>query len=81
MIQLGQLSEQILNKEYPDNWKALATMMNLKFEEVGDEIDIEFPNDKVLTVRKDNSIATTASLEPKAIVQIIIDFAKQEQEQ
>ena len=88
MIKLGPLAQQAINKEFPDNWKTLAIMLNVPFtmypESEEDQklqpddvsIEIEFSDTKILTINADNSIGTTASLSNDVIGQLLVEIAQ-----
>lgn len=86
MIKLGKLTETAMNRQFPDNWKSLAIMMNIPFTMYDDDenslpedtsIDIEFNENVTLTIKADNSIKTTAPVNNEMIAQMIVDFAQQ----
>lgn len=86
MIKIGQLAEQAINKQFPDNWKSLAIMMNIPFTMYDDEedslpedtsIEIEFSDAVILIIKSDNSITTTATVPNEMIGQLIVELAQQ----
>ena len=85
MIKLGKLAEHAMNKEFPNNWKSLAVMMNIPYSMYGDgeddlpedaSIEIEFSDTDVLTIKADNSISTTSQLPNEMVGQLIVELAQ-----
>jgi len=77
MIKLGQLAEQAMNKSFPDNWKTMAIMMNVPFTMYDDdkEIEIEFSDTDILSIKADNSVSVQSPLPNETIAQLIVDIA------
>jgi len=80
MIKLGPQTEQALNKEFPDNWKSMAIMMNIPCEYIQEEkvLSINFSDTVYLDIHANNTFETNAQLQPTMIAQLIVDLAKQE---
>jgi len=86
MIKIGQLAQAAINKQFPDNWKSLAVMMNIPFTMYDDDedslpedtsIEIEFSDTVTLTIKADNSITTTATIPNEMVGQMIVELAQQ----
>lgn len=86
MIKIGQLAQRAIDKQFPDNWKSLAVMMNIPFTMYNDgeddlpedmSIEIEFSDDDILTIKADGSISTTSTLPNDMIGQMIVELAQQ----
>lgn len=78
MIQLGRLATSASDKEFPDNWKAIARMTRLDFEidESNTKITIFLDNMHEITIHKDNHVAIDAPLTNKLITALIIESVK-----
>lgn len=85
MIKMGPLAQRAMDKQFPDNWKSLAVMMNIPFTMYNDgeddlpedmSIEIEFSDSDILTIKADNSISTTSRLENNMIGQMIVEIAQ-----
>ena len=80
MIKLGKLTEQALNKQFPDNWKSMAVMMNYKVEMYDKDrvVSIEISPTTSIDIRADNTISTNAPVPKELIAQLIVEAAKLE---
>lgn len=85
MIKLGPLAKQAINKQFPNNWKTLAVMMNIPYNMYGDteadlpedmSIEIEFTDTITLEIKADNSIKTTGAVPIEMIGQLIVELAQ-----
>lgn len=86
MIKLGQLAKHAMDKEFPNNWKSIAIMLNVPFTMYNDKeedlpedkaIEIEFSDTITLTISANGSIATTASIPKEMIAQMIVELANE----
>ena len=80
MIKLGPQTEQALNKQFPDNWKAIAIMMNIpcEYDEKSKTLTIEFSDTAFLEIDEHNAASTNCSLPKEMVAQLIVELAKQE---
>lgn len=77
MIKLGRMTEQAINKQFPDNWKTMAIMMNIPFEMYDDDkvISIEISNTISIDIKADNSFSSNAPIPKELIAQLIVEAA------
>jgi hypothetical protein len=78
MIKLGQLAQNAANKQFPDNWIALAKMTHINYEhdEKNKTVTLDIDDVNSLIIDSDNHIICDAPLDNTAITAIIIEAVK-----
>lgn len=78
LVKLGPLVETALNKEYPECWKVFAEMTQCEYEydKESDEFFIFVGNEEV-SIHRDDSFSTTASLSKQLITEMLVHVIKQ----
>lgn len=85
MIQLGPLTEQAIEKEFPECWTILADMMSLEYDiqrkdPTDDKSDIFqlviYVGTEEIALTKDNGMSTSANIPKDLLTQLIINVVK-----
>jgi len=74
MIKLGKLTKSALNKEFPDRWKSIATMLRLPWEMYDNNktISIELSDIVSVDIKEDNSFTSNAEIPSELVAQLLM---------